>query len=330
MEPIGLIKQKKSITVEELFLSNRETWRLKRLCGSDRSLKRKITEPAIHYPGLALTGFLYHFHHTKIQFIADMEWHYINSLPANRRTSALAKLTEYPIPVILITHGRSPHPELLRCAEKKDIPLFSTDLPSIEAARLVSRHLEDLFAQKATVHASLADVYGIGLLYMGPSGIGKSECVLDLVERGHRLVADDIITLTRKGNSLIGTGNPLLGHHMEIRGVGLINIQNLFGIRAIRLEKKVEVVVEMTEWNPKNNFERLGLTQAKTELLGVPVDKVIIPIFPGKNITVISEVIAMNMLLKYNGVNTAQEFNEKLIENLKRKKAEKDSHGVDE
>jgi len=172
-------------------------------------------------------------------------------------------------------------------------------------------------------------VYGIGLLYIGPSGIGKSECVLDLVERGHRLVADDIISITRKGDNLVGTGNPLLGHHMEIRGVGLINIQALFGIRAIRLDKKIEVIVELAEWNPRTNFERLGLSRTAVDVLGVKLDKVTIPIFPGKNITVISEVIAMNILLKYNGVNTAQDFNRKLIETLKQK-SESRKKNVDE
>lgn len=325
-----LVRPKRSITVRELLLQNEKEFQVRRLCGSDRSLMRKITDPEIHFPGLALTGFLYHFHHNKIQFIADMEWHYINSLPANRRSHAIAKLLDFPIPVIVITHGRSPHPEFLAAAERADIPVFTTALSSAEAARLITAHLEDMFALKTTIHASLADVYGIGLLYTGRSGIGKSECVLDLVERGHRLVADDIISVVRRGNNLVGAGNPLLGHHMEIRGVGLINIQSLFGIRAIRLDKKIECVVELTQWDPKANFERLGLSQTTTEILGVRVDKVTIPIFPGKNITVISEVIAMNMLLKYNGINTAQEFNQKLIETLKRKKTDKDKKAVAE
>jgi HPr kinase/phosphorylase len=323
LENFSLIKQRKSITVREVFVDNAKALEVRQACGSEKSLSHRITEPDIHFPGLALTGFLYHFHHTKVQFVSDMEWHYINSLPSHRRISALDRLFRYSPPVIVVTHGRTPQPEFLSCAKKADIPVFTTPLDSTEAWRRITDFLEDAFALKTTVHASLADVYGIGLLYIGRSGIGKSECVLDLVERGHRLVADDMITITKKGGSLVGTGNPLLGHHMEIRGVGLINIQALFGIRAIRLDKKVEVVVELTEWNPRADFERLGLSQTTMDILGVKLDKVTIPIFPGKNITVISEVIAMNILLKYNGIHVARDFNEKLMATLKQKSERK-------
>jgi HPr kinase/phosphorylase len=160
------------------------------------------------------------------------------------------------------------------------------------------------------------------MLYVGESGVGKSECVLDLVERGHRLVADDVVNVTRKDRSLIGRGNRVLGHHMEIRGIGIVDVGKLFGIRAIRNAKKVEVVVELRRWVDGENYDRTGLDPLSAELIGVPVPRVIIPISPGKNITVISEVIAMNMLLKMNGVDAARLFNEKLIETMK----EKSSH----
>jgi len=292
------------------------------LCGKG-SLKRTLSTHEIHFPGLALSGFLYHFHHGKIQFLADMEWHYLNSLKPADRTVSVGRLLEHPVPAIVVTSGREPHKELLSSAKKHGVPVYSTRLNSGEAARRISLFLEDYFAPKMTIHASLVDVYGIGMLYTGKSGIGKSECALDLVERGHRLVADDIVTITRKNDSLIGAGNPLLGHHMEIRGIGIINIQSLFGIRAIRVDKKVEVIVELVDWDPKTNYERLGLTENTADILGVKVDKITIPIFPGKNITVISEVIAMNMLLKYNGVNTAQEFNRKLIDTLQAKRQQR-------
>ena len=315
----SLVTQKQSISVKELLEKNAKEFELRLLSGK-RYADRPITTHEIHFPGLALTGFLYHFHYNKIQCLADMEWHYLNSLSPRERRTCIKKLLAHPIPAILVTSSRAPHPELLEGARASGVPIFGTPLISPEASHRITDFLEDYFAPKMTLHASLVDVYGIGLLYIGKSGIGKSECALDLIERGHRLVADDIITLTKRGNTLVGQGSPLLGHHMEIRGIGIINIQSLFGIRAIRLDKKVEVVIELVAWNPKDNYDRTGLSETVIDIMGLKVDKVTIPIFPGKNITVISEVIAMNMLLKYNGVNTAKEFNQQLITTLQNKR----------
>ncbi|MFH0919214.1 MAG: HPr(Ser) kinase/phosphatase, partial [Fibrobacterota bacterium] len=286
----SLVSQKQSITVKELFEKNAAEFKTRLLSGK-RFTDRPVQTHEIHFPGLALTGFLYHFHFNKIQMIADMEWHYLNSLSPRERRTCVKKLLDHPIPAIIVTSSRTPHPELLEGARGSGVPVFGTPLTSPESARRISDFLEDYFAPKMTMHASLVDVYGIGLLYTGKSGIGKSECALDLIERGHRLVADDIITLTQRNGTLVGQGSPLLGHHMEIRGIGIINIQSLFGIRAIRLDKKVEVVVELVTWNPKDNYDRTGLNETVIDIMGVRVDKVTIPIFPGKNITVISEVI---------------------------------------
>jgi HPr kinase/phosphorylase len=315
----SLVSQKQSIPVKELFEKNADGFETRLLSGK-RFVNRPITTHEIHFPGLALSGFLYHFHYNKIQYIADMEWHYLNSLSARERRTCTKKLLEHPIPAIVVTSGRAPHPELLDGARASGVPIYGTPLPSGESSRRITIFLEDYFAPKMTLHASLVDVYGIGLLYTGKSGIGKSECALDLIERGHRLVADDIITLTKRDDTLVGQGSQLLGPHMEIRGIGIINVQSLFGIRGIRLDKKVEVVIELVTWNPKDNYERTGLAETVIEIMGVKIDKVTIPIFPGKNITVISEVIAMNMLLKYNGVNTAKEFNQRLITTLQNKR----------
>jgi HPr kinase/phosphorylase len=169
------------------------------------------------------------------------------------------------------------------------------------------------------VHGTLVDVYGVGLLYTGKSGIGKSEVALDLVERGHRLVADDVIRINRRGADVImGTGAELLGHHMEIRGVGIIDIEQLFGIRSIRLQKRIEVEVNLALWSETEEYERLGVEEKRTTILGVEIPYVRVPISPGKNITVISEVIAMNHMLKVYGKNSAIEFSEKLSQRLSR------------
>ena len=173
-----------------------------------------------------------------------------------------------------------------------------------------------------TKHGTLVDVYGVGLLYTGKSGIGKSECALDLVERGHRLVADDMVKITRKTQStIIGSSNELLGHHMEVRGIGVIDVEKLFGIRAIRLQKRVEVEVRLSYWEGGSEYERLGLEDRYTTILGVEIPVLVIPISPGKNITVISEVIAMNHMLKVYGENAAVQLSKRLSERIHRQAA---------
>jgi HPr kinase/phosphorylase len=175
-------------------------------------------------------------------------------------------------------------------------------------------HLYDVFAPRSVLHGSLVDVYGVGLLIQGRSGIGKSEIALDLVERGHRLVADDVVELIRRGDVLIGRGRDHLRHFMEIRGLGIINVMDIFGIRAVRIQKRIEVVVQLKDWDPNRDWDRVGLDEHKTELLGVKITQVTIPIFPGKNITVISETIALNFMLKVYGIDAAKRFDKQLID----------------
>lgn len=201
------------------------------------------------------------------------------------------------------------------------MPVLRSRLKTNEFYRRIKPMVEEAFAPRTTLHGSLADVYGVGLLFVGRSGIGKSECVLDLVERGHRLVADDVVQVTRRGSDiLIGRGHELAGHHMEIRGIGLIDVQALFGIRAVRQQKRIEVVVQLEDWETARNAERTGLQHQTTDVLGVTLPKVIVPLNPGKNITVVSEVVAMMHLLRYSGVDVAAAFNERLIKRMKEKK----------
>jgi HPr kinase/phosphorylase len=193
-------------------------------------------------------------------------------------------------------------------------PLLSTKLKTAEFYRRIKPALEAEFAEVTTLHGSLADVFGVGLFFTGKSGIGKSECVLDLVERGHRLVADDLVITTRRGNDvLIGRGHELQRHHMEIRGVGLIDIPSIFGIRAVRQQKRIEVVVRLEEWDQNAMVDRTGLDTETTTILGVAIPLITVPLNPGKNITVIGEVIALNHLLRYSGINPAEVFNQRLI-----------------
>jgi HPr kinase/phosphorylase len=206
---------------------------------------------------------------------------------------------------------------MLKLAEESKIPLFSTKLTTTDLTHLLIDYLDDFFAPRMNIHGSLVDVYGTGMLFTGRSGIGKSEIALDLVERGHRLVSDDVVVLTRKAEGvLMGTGTEMLKHLMEIRGVGIIDIRRMFGIRAIRLQKRVEMEVELVEWDEKEDYERLGLEEMMKEYLGVSIHYVKLPIFPGKNITVIAESLALNLHLKVYGYHPAKEFNERLVRTI--------------
>jgi HPr kinase/phosphorylase len=216
-----------------------------------------------------------------------------------------------------VTKGLDLPLSLAALASSHCVPVFRSDLKTAEFYRGLQPYLEERFAPTVTTHGSLADVYGVGLLFIGRSGIGKSECVLDLVERGHRLVADDMVLVSRRGNDiLIGRGHEMQQHHMEIRGIGIIDIRSLFGIRSIRQQKRIEVVVQLVDWDDGAQYDRTGLETQEMELLGVQVPKVVIPLNAGKNITVISEVIAMNHLLKYSGVHSAQMFNQRLMDSM--------------
>jgi HPr kinase/phosphorylase len=218
----------------------------------------------------------------------------------------------------VITKAQEVPADLLDLAQAKGVPVIRTSLKTAEFYRRLKPFLDDAFAPSTTLHGSLADVYGVGLLFLGRSGIGKSECVLDLVERGHRLVADDLVQVTRRGvDILIGRGHELAQHHMEIRGIGLIDIKALFGIRAARQQKRIEVVVQLEDWDASREYDRTGLHMQETQILDISIPHVTVPLNPGKNLTVICEVVAMTHLLRYSGVDSARNLNERLIERMR-------------
>jgi HPr kinase/phosphorylase len=227
------------------------------------------------------------------------------------------------MPLIIVCKGLEVPAYLIQRANDCEVPVLRTPRSTTPFIHSLTLYLDHMFAPQTSVHGSLVDVYGVGLMFTGRSGIGKSECALDLVERGHRLVADDVVTLTRRhGDVLIGTGNQLLRHHMEIRGLGIIDVQSIFGIRSIRLQKRVEVQVNLTDWSEHLDVERIGLDEKTVDVLGVAVPWVQVPITPGKNITVIAEVIALNYLVKVTGgYSPAERLNQHLLELMKRKSA---------
>jgi HPr kinase/phosphorylase len=207
---------------------------------------------------------------------------------------------------------------MLELARARGVPVVRSQLKTAEFYRSIKPIVEDAFAPQTTLHGSLSDVYGVGLLFIGRSGIGKSECVLDLVERGHRLVADDVVQVTRRRSDvLLGQGHEMAGHHMEIRGIGLVDIPAIFGVRSVRQQKRIEVVVQLEDWETAKDADRSGLVQQETDILGVKLPRVVVALNPGKNITVISEVVAMMHLLRYSGVDVAAAFNERLIRRMK-------------
>jgi HPr kinase/phosphorylase len=280
-------------------------------------LDRVIENPDVSSPGLALAGYVKRFPAERLQVLGETEITYLKSLDAETRLRNLTTFFSFPIPCVFVTKGQEPGPDLISLATQAGIGLIRTRLKTNEFYTRIKPWLEEQFAATTNLHGSLSDVFGVGLLFVGRSGIGKSECVLDLVERGHRLVADDLVIARRRGNDvLIGRGHELQRHHMEIRGVGLVDIPSIFGIRAVRQQKRIEVVVQLDEWVNGAPVERTGLDTEMTSILDVQLPKVRVPLNPGKNITVIAEVIAMNHLLKYSGIDPAARFNERLIRQM--------------
>ncbi len=281
------------------------------------SFRRVIKDADLHRPGLALSGFTKVFTYDRVQILGNTELRYLDELTPHERLKALKPVLNFDIPCLIVTDNNPPHHELVELANKRGISIFRTPLKTTKLTHLLSEYLDEKFAPRITVHGSLVDVHGIGVLFTGRSGIGKSEIALDLVERGHRLVADDVVQISRQAAGiLIGQGTELLQHHMEIRGLGIIDVRSLFGIRSIRAQKRVEVEVHLEEWDSKEDYDRIGIDEQRTTILDVEIPYVKLPIFPGKNITVIAEVIALNQLLKIAGYHMAREFNEKLVRKI--------------
>ena len=284
----------------------------------DTGLDRVIPSPEASSPGLVLSGYTARFVGDRLHILGETEISYLASLPGDARRRALEQFFGFDLPCVVITKSQAVPTELLELAQAKGVPVIRTSLKTAEFYRRLKPFLDDAFAPSTTLHGSLADVYGVGLLFLGRSGIGKSECVLDLVERGHRLVADDLVQVTRRGvDILIGRGHELAQHHMEIRGIGLIDIKALFGIRAARQQKRIEVVVQLEDWDASREYDRTGLRIQETQILDISIPLVTVPLNPGKNLTVICEVVAMTHLLRYSGVDSARNLNERLIERMR-------------
>ena len=281
-------------------------------------LDRALPEAEIASPGLVLAGFTARFAPDRMHVFGETEMTYLGTLSPEERRKTLESFFSFDLPCVFVTKGLPVPEEMLELARARGVPVVRSRLKTAEFYRSIKPIVEDAFAPQTTLHGSLSDVYGVGLLFIGRSGIGKSECVLDLVERGHRLVADDVVQVTRRRSDvLIGQGHEMAGHHMEIRGIGLVDIPAIFGVRSVRQQKRIEVVVQLEDWETAKDADRSGLVQQETDILGVKLPRVVVALNPGKNITVISEVVAMMHLLRYSGVDVAAAFNERLIRRMK-------------
>ena len=308
------IPGKEKISVAFLIQQLKEALQieLQPLAGAELCKKRFVTETDLHRPGLALAGYIELFTHHRIQVIGNSETQYLNQIGKEGQEKAFANITRFDIPVIFLTANNVLPTRLIEMAHEAGIPLFTTPIETTRFMFLLRDFLEDQFAVQTMVHGSMVDVYGIGILIAGKSGIGKSEVALDLVERGHRLVADDIAIITKKSNVLMASATDINKHFMEIRGLGIIDALSMFGIRSVRYQKRLEIVLDLFLWDEKTQVDRTGLDREKVPMLGLDLPIIHLPITPGKNITVIAEVIAMNHLLNNYGYDAAEEFQNKI------------------
>lgn len=286
-----------------------------RCIGGRKGLNRTIAIPDINRPGLALSGFYDSFAHERIQIFGRGEVAYLRKLADEGKTDTITQMFSYTIPCCIFTYNQTPDRNFFEIAEAAQCPILQTDLPSSEFSSRLLRILSNIFAPQKSVHGVLVEVFGLGILILGDSGVGKSEAALELIERGHRLVADDVVEIRCvNGNILMGSGaNKIIGHHMEIRGLGIINITHLFGVGAIRDKKQIQLVVVLEEWNSDKMYDRLGTQEQTMEILGVQVPKLEIPVKPGRNIPIIIETAAMNERLKKMGYFSAKEFNQNIL-----------------
>ena len=308
-----------SLRVAQFYEQQREQLSLELLSESAES-PTPITVSDINRPGMALMGFAENFLAERIQIFGRTEIAYLATLSEAKQKAALDRFFRFDMPCIIVAKGLEIPTGILERANARGIPLLRTPQDTTPFIHQLTAYLDFVFAPSVTTHGSLVDVYGVGLLFTGRSGIGKSETALDLVERGHRLVADDVVRITRRhGDILIGACNEVLKHTMEIRGLGIIDVQSIFGIRSIRGQKRVEVEVHLTEWSDGRDYERVGLDDQTVRHLEVEIPLVTIPIFPGKNITVIAEVVALNHLVKVYGYHPARALNDRLMESMRLK-----------
>lgn len=313
------INKNESYDVRKFFDDHQKKHQLE-LVTKPETLRTSIIDQDLNRPGLALAGFMDIYSNDRIQVIGTTEWSYLESVGSDKRKEIVASLFSQPSPLWIVTNGLPVHDELLDMAKKNNIPVMTTNKETMNFYHEVQLSLEAWFSPYAKIHASLVEVHGIGMLYIGMSNIGKSECVLDLISRGHRLVGDDGVRLSRKGDSIIGRRDHILTTHMEIRGLGFLDVQKMYGVRAVRKYKKVDVIVELQQWDSGQTYDRLGLDSIYQDVFGCKIRKVLLPVSPGRNIATVSEVIALETVIRLEDkVFMATDFNKNVIKKIQKK-----------
>lgn len=312
------------LTIQRLCDFLKDKLRLKRLLPGV-SLERRIRSAEIHRPGLAFSGYYDYFAFDRIQILGKTEVSFLHKLSARERQKTLNKFFSYKIPCIIISKNQKLPEGFLELSEKHRVPVFKSPLQTSKLISQITVFIEEENAPSVVMHGTLVDVYGTGILLLGKSGIGKSESALELVERGHRLVADDVVNIKLQStNELLGASSEKIEHHMEIRGLGIINVKTIFGVGAIRNHKRVNMVVTLEHWDQKSEYERTGLETQYYEILGIKLPHLILPVRPGRNIPVLVEIAALNDRLKRMGDHSAKQFNRKLIEAMTGNSPEKE------
>jgi HPr kinase/phosphorylase len=317
-----IVPAKKVLSVKEVLALSAKMLDLKVIAG-EKGLENEITTGELNRPGLALAGFFDVFTYERIQILGNTELSFLNSLEAGERRQRLERVCSYRIPCIIVTSTISIPPELIEVAGRNEIPVLKTSLHTTPFVGLMISLLEQEFLPSITIHGVLMDVFGMGVVIVGESGVGKSECALELIHRGHRLVADDVVILQRHSKTtIVGRSSPLTKHFMEVRGLGIINIESLFGAGAVSDEKIIDLIVHLENWESGKEYERLGIEDRHCTIFDVQVAEYVIPVEPGRNLSVLIEVAAMNQRLKNTGFNPARSLDEQLIEHMKRKEVQ--------
>ena len=304
------------VTIEEFYVRNASSLGLRLLAGAG-GLKRAIKEPTVNRPGLALAGFVKYFANKRMQAVGSAEVTYLRSLPKHERVKRFEYICSLKIPGVVFSRNLKPDKEFLEVAERMGVPVFRSPLITMKFINRATLALEDLFAPFGQEHGSMVDILGVGVIIKGASGIGKSECVLALLERGYSLVADDLTKLKLiDGRVIIGTSAGVTRDHMEVRGIGIIDVGAMFGVKSIRREKQLDLIVSLIEWDQLKEVDRLGMDETTVDVLGVSVPHVTIPVRPGRDMARLIEVAAFQNKLKRSGHNPAEELNKRLLAHM--------------
>src|SRR5579862_1730688 len=305
--------QRDTVTVERFYTDQSDALGLKLVAGAN-GLKRIIREPTVNRPGLVMAGFTRYFANKRVQVIGNAEAYFLKSLPPEERAARYERLFSYKIPCVVFSRNLKPDKLFLQHAEKVDVPIFQCPLVTMNFINLATLSLEMMFAPRGTEMGSMVDILGVGVIIRGESGIGKSESVLALIERGYSLVADDITKVTlMDGREVIGTSAELTRNHMEVRGIGIINVAAMFGVKSIRHEKTLDLVITLKTWSDVPDVDRVGMDEEFVKILGVDIPHITIPVRPGRDLARLIEVAAYQTKLKMSGYNPAKELNDRLI-----------------